>query len=396
VFENTPLIIVEDFNTLVQVAKRLGEAPVIGIDTEGDSFYHYRERVCLIQFSDANTDYIVDPLACKELSPLTQVLADPNIVKVLHGGDYDIVCLRRDYGFQLHGVFDTLIAAQLIGLPRFGLGDLVDTYFQYTMDKGYQRHNWSKRPLLEEHLEYARGDTHYLIPLRELLLEKVNQIGRLAHMEEECRLLEKREWQGRDFDPDGYLRVKGAAKLSDRELRVLRRLYIYRDSQAREMDRPPFKVFPDKAMLEIATRQPQTETEFERLFQRQRAMRRRYGRAMLEAVHKGLDDDFAIPKPTRSTKAAGYKRRLRGRAADRVLQALKKWRNNKIDSAEEYTTYTVASNATLKCIAESRPFDKTELSEIPNVRNWQLLEFGEEILDLLEHVAPRNTAGLGG
>ena len=380
---------VEDFDTLTEVAKRLGSSPIIGIDTEGDSFYHYRERVCLIQFSDAEADYIVDPLACDDLSPLKSVLADPNVIKVLHGGDYDIVCLRRDYDFQLHGVFDTLIAAQLIGVPRFGLGDLVNTYFQYSMDKAYQRHNWSKRPLLEEHLDYARGDTHFLIALREILLNKVEEIGRLSHLEEECKLLEKRTWQGREFDPNGYLKVKGATRLADRELRILKRLYVYRDEQAKAMDRPPFKVFPDKAMLEIATQQPKTENEFERLFQRQRAMRRRYGKAMLEAVHKGLEDDFEIPKLSKTSKTVGYKRRLRGRAADRVFQALKQWRNNKIESAVQYTSYTVASNATLKCIAESRPFDKAELSAVPNLRNWQLHEFGEEILDVLEQVAPR-------
>lgn len=388
-FEDTPLIMVEDADALQKLATRLAKAEIIGIDTEGDSFYHYRERVCLIQFSDTEADYIVDPLAVDDLSPLAEVLANPKIVKVLHGGDYDVVCLRRDFGFQLHGVFDTLIAAQLIGLPRFGLGDLVHTYFQYSMDKIYQRHNWSKRPLLKEHLAYARGDTHYLIRLREILLKNVEDIGRLSHLEEECLLLEKRTWQGRKFDPDGYLKIKGAARLSDDDLRILKRLYIYRDEQAREMDRPPFKVFPDKIMLEIATRRPKTEGEFEHMFQRQRAMRRRYGKAMVVAVNEGLQDDFQIPQPSRTTKTVSYSRRLRGRAADRVFQALKQWRNDKIDSADQYTSYTVASNATLKCIAEVRPFDKEELKGVPNLRDWQLVEFGEEILGLLDQVSPR-------
>jgi ribonuclease D len=388
-FENTPLIMVEDDAALIELSKRLAKADIIGIDTEGDSFYHYRERVCLIQFSDADTDYIVDPLTIDDLSPLADILSNPKIVKVLHGGDYDIVCLRRDFGFQLHGVFDTLIAAQLIGVPRFGLGDLVESNFQYSMDKVYQRHNWSKRPLLEEHLTYARGDTHFLIRLREILLAQVEEIGRVSHLEEECRLLEKRTWQGREFDPNGFLKVKGANKLSDPDLRILKRLYVYRDEQAREMDRPPFKVFPDKIMLEIATRHPKTEREFERMFQRQRAMRRRYGKAMVVAVNEGLKDDFKIPNPTRTTKSITYERRLRGRAADRVFQALKQWRNSKIESAEQYTSYTVASNAVLKCIAEVRPFDKEELENVPNLRNWQLVEFGQEILDVLDEVSPR-------
>ena len=143
---------VEDFETMAKVAEKLCCSPVIGIDTESDSFYHYREKVCLIQFSDAENDYIVDPLVIEDLSPLASVISDPNVVKVLHGADYDVVCLRRDFGFQFKNVFDTLIAAQLIGLPRFGLSDLVETYFGYAMDKSFQRYNWSKRPLLDEHL----------------------------------------------------------------------------------------------------------------------------------------------------------------------------------------------------------------------------------------------------
>ena len=237
----------------------------------------------------------------------------------------------------MKGVFDTLIAAQLIGVPRFGLGDLVQMNFDYTMDKVYQRHNWSKRPLEQAHLDYARGDTHFLLRLREILLEQVKAVGRVDHLVEECAILETREWQGRGFDPDGYLKIKGANQLSDEELRILRRLYLYRDEQAKQMDRPAFKVFPNAAMLQISQQQPKTDAELERLFQRQRPMRRRYGKAMVQAVRDGLNDRFAIPKPRASTKESSHQRRLRGRAAERVFQKLKTWRNQKIESDEIYT-----------------------------------------------------------
>jgi ribonuclease D len=390
-FEGTPLVMVEDFDTLKGVAEKLEKSPIIGIDTEGDSFYHYREKVCLIQFSDEDQDYIVDPLMIDDLSPLKSVLENPNIIKILHGADYDIVCLKRDFGFQLRGVFDTLVAAQLIGVPKFGLGDLVQTNFQFTMDKIYQRHNWSKRPLLQEHLDYARGDTHFLIRLREILLSQVEKLDRTSHLVEECALLEQREWQGRVFDPNGYLKVKGANKLSDEQLRIVRRLYLFRDEQAKSIDRPAFKIFPDRAIIDIAIHQPCTDAQLEKLFTRQRPMRHRYGKAMVAAVLDGLTDTHEIPKPSRqNSNPPPYTRRLKGRAAERMFQHLKTWRNEKIESNPIYTSYTVIANATLKAIAEIAPRDLEELAKVPNIRQWQQSEFGQELLEALKSPAAQD------
>lgn len=389
-YDETPLVMVEDKKTLDEVVQRLSRAPVIGVDTESDSFYSYQEKVCLVQISDLDADYIIDPLRIDDLSPLAPILADRSIPKVLHGADYDVVCLKRDFDFEIRNIFDTLVAAQLLGMQRIGLADLIQRYFGIELDKQYQRHDWSARPLLPEHLEYARGDTHFLPALREIMSRSLRELGRMRHLREECRILEKREWKGRPFDPDGYLNIKKANTLDDAGKRVLKRLYIYRDAAARQMDRPTFKVMPDQVLVRVAHDKPRSLAELDRVFPGMNAMKRRHGKHLVESVNQGLEDDFEIPKPKKRTrKRTGPRPRLTGRIQERVLEELKNWRNRRVEETEGLTPYLVASNTTLKSIAARRPLDKEELREIPDVRSWQVDEFGDEILDLLDELAPR-------
>jgi ribonuclease D len=394
-FDDKPLVFVDDADKLKETAHALAQSPVIGVDTESDSFYHYQEKVCLIQFSDLDRDYIVDPLAVEDLSILGPLLADPSIVKVLHGADYDVVCLGRDYGFEIHGLFDTLIASQLLALEKIGLADLIGRFFGIHVEKKYQRHDWSRRPLGEEHIDYAKGDTQYLLALREILTRKLKRAGRISHMEEECQILEKRKWTRPTFDENGYLNVKGAAKVQDpTTLRVLKRLFLYRDEQARKLDRPAFKVFPDRVMLDLAQKQPTSMSDLDQLFSRKQSMKRRHANAMLTCVEKGVADDFPIPK--RTTKKAkpkpkrknGPPARLRGRSADRVHQLLKQWRNDLVERDKTRTPTTVASNNVLRSIAVGRPTTLEELGALDDVRRWQVRDFGDELLSVLDEIAP--------
>jgi len=389
--EDTPLWLVEDAETLQEVAERLSSASVIGVDTESDSFYHYQEKVCLIQFSDLEADCIVDPLAIDDLSPLGPVFADRGIVKVLHGADYDVVCLGRDYGFRIHNIFDTMIAAQMIGSSHVGLADLIADLFGQEIDKQYQRHDWAARPLREEHLEYARGDTHWLIAVREILLRRLRRKGRIQHVQEECRLLEDRRWTPRPFDPDGYLKVKGASTLDDTGKRILKRFYLYRDSQAREMDRPVFKVIPDSVLVSVAEARPVDLQQLSERLPGKMALKRRHGAALVQAVVQGLEDDYPIPKKKKKKKAkrpSEPKARLKGRAAERVQTALRSWRNRVVQREPDRTPLTVASNSVLKSIARYRPTTLEELEAVPEVRRWQVHDFGEQILDVLDRVDP--------
>ena len=397
-FQDTELWFVEDASALGKTVEALSRAKVIGVDTEGDSFHHYREKVCLIQFSDLERDYIVDPLSVGDISSLAPIFADDSVVKVLHGADYDVVSLRRDFGFQIHNIFDTMIAAQMLAMPRIGLADLIGETFDIVIDKKYQRHDWARRPLKHEHIEYARGDTHFLLALHEILLRKLKRSRRLNRVVEECKLLEKREWEGRAFDPDGYLRIKGSSGLSDVAKRVLRRLYLFRNEQAKKQDRPAFKVLPDYVLLETAKAQPADMASLDKVFSGKAVMKRRYGTRLVDAVVQGLEDDFPVPTASRRkprSKAKGGPKpvaRLSGRAAERALLALKDWRNDKM-KALSMTPLGVVPNNVLKGIARARPVDEKELLAVPELRRWQVDEYGEEILEVLESVVPAAEIG---
>ncbi|MCB9668186.1 MAG: HRDC domain-containing protein [Alphaproteobacteria bacterium] len=384
---------VEDEEALARLVKALEAAPVIAVDTESNSMYAYQERVCLLQFSVLDSDWIVDPLAVDDLSSLAAVLADPDKPTVLHGADYDIRCLKRDYGFQIRGLFDTLIAAQMLGMQKIGLADLLVRFFGVEVDKQFQRHDWGRRPLLTEHLDYARGDTHFLIALRELLLRRLDRAGRIPHVVEECRIMEDLEPNDRPFDPDDAFKLKGIRGLDDGALRVLRKLYAFREQQAEAMDRPTFKVIPNQTLIDLARLKPKADDDLGKVLSSRSSIRRRWGRGLLDAVTAGLADDSPVstepPKPPR-TRRKGPRPRLTGRQADRATEALKQWRNRLCDENPRYTSHNVLSNGTLRKLATARPFDLEEMAAIPEVRSWQVRDFGSAVLAVLDEVDPRS------
>lgn len=391
-FGETELWFVDTPDKLRDMVAELSKAPVIGVDTESDSFHHYQEKVCLIQFSDHERDYILDPLAVGDISSMGPIFADRDSVKIFHGADYDVVCMKRDFGFEIHNIFDTMIGAQMAGYERFGLADLIEGFFGHHIDKKYQRHDWAKRPLHDEHIQYARGDTHFLLAIREIMIRRLKQVGRLRHLREECRILEQRKWAPREVDPAQWMKTKGSGHLDPNALRVLRALWNYRDAEAQRADRPHFKILPDSVLVRVAERQPGTFQELDNLFSGKMAMKKRYGKGMLAAVEEGLEDDSALPdgprKKRKRKKAKGPKARIRGKEAERVQAALKTWRNGLTRGGPLYTPITTASNSVLREIARARPTNLDELEAIPDVRRWQVRDFGEDILEVLDDAAP--------
>jgi len=381
-FGNTPLIIIEDDAALIAAVEKLRAAPVIGVDTEADSFHSYREKVCLIQLSDLESDFIVDPLKVTDMSPLGEIMADPTKVKVLHGADYDIVSMKRDFGYTFDNVFDTMISAQFLGFDKVGLADLIRRFFGHKIDKKYQRHDWSKRPLFEEHLDYARGDTHWLPAIRELLLIHLKRSGRLEAVEEEFALVQDREWAGRTDSDADFLRVKGAKTLEDDQKRVLRAVWEYRDGKAKSANRPAFKLIPDPFLLTLARSQPSDLDALNKLARRGSSMLRRHGESLVAAVKRGVEDDRDIPelpKPTRT-------RNLRmGPGMERYLNALKDWRNDKV-AKTGVPPVAVANNTLLKEVARLAPSDLETLREVPGIRRWQVADHGDELLSVVQSV----------
>lgn len=368
---------------LAAAAEALSQATVIGVDTESDSFFSYRERCCLVQITaEGLPDFIIDPLAVPDLSPLGPLFADPRITKVFHGADYDVVILKRDFGFTFETLFDTMIAAQATGRARFGLSDLVAAHFGMVLDKKWQRHDWSSRPLHTEHLEYARYDSHFLPALMRLLQADAQAAGRTAMLEEECRLLEARAWTGRAFDPDDCIKIKGAQSLDPTALKVLRAVNAVRERLAEAKGRPPFKVWGNDECLQIARTAPTQRADLARALGPQNHVLRRYADEVLTAVAQGLADESPPPGRKKPPPRSPDDPPPFQREDEPLFERLKSWRNRQAD-AERLGPGMVLPNHLLRVIAAVKPVDEAALRAVPDVRSWQVHNYGEPVLEIL-------------
>jgi len=268
----------------------------IALDTEGASFHRFVDRIYLLQLSTRDTTAVVDPLAVGRPERLGKLLEDERVEKVLHDADYDLRLLHQDYGWHARNVFDTRIAAQLLGLTSFGLAALLDKYFGVRLDKKHQRADWSIRPLTPGMLDYAAQDTMYLLELRDRMREALERAGRWEWALEEFQRLEGLRWEDEDASI-AFFRVKGARDLSRRELARLRELVQWRDRVAAEMDRATFRVVGNEVLLESARRAPSTISELLEIKGVPRALAERRGRELLDAVKRGdAVADADLPK----------------------------------------------------------------------------------------------------
>lgn len=274
--------LVADPAGLAELIAVLGPAGPIALDTESNSFHAYKERVCLLQLSVPGRDWIVDPLAV-DVGPLGAVLADGRET-VLHGADYDVRCLKRDFGWSLPRLFDTMVAARRLGVVGLGLSALVEARFGVRLSKAHQRSDWGRRPLTADQLAYAALDTHYLLALRDALGAELEAKGMGAAAREEFDRIAAARPHVRTFDPEGWRRLKGARALEPLGQRILRALWIAREQRAEALGRPPFKVLGEHAMLEIARRRPDGVEALARIPGVTPAVIRNVGEAALEAV----------------------------------------------------------------------------------------------------------------
>jgi len=258
----------------------------LGVDTEADSRHHYPEKTCLVQIVANGEVFIIDPLADVDLSVLRTVFERPDVQKLFHGADFDLRGLNRDWGFELHGVYDTNIAARFAGLERFGYAALIEDLLGHIIakDQRLQRSDWSKRPLTEPALEYAASDVIYLADVRDQINERLAKLGRTAWVEEELLRLEQIRYTPPDPDA-AYLGVRGSHLLGARGLGVLKAVWAMRELEARRLDRPTAFIIPADAMIAIASN---PETDLGEIKGIGPQTRRRLGPAIAKAVEVGL------------------------------------------------------------------------------------------------------------
>jgi len=248
-------LLLDETSAAAEFLAELRSEARIAVDLEADSLHNYREKICLVQVSTAGATRVLDPLAAPGiLSGLVPVLSDRSVLKVFHGGDYDVRLLKREGAAAVSNVFDTMIAAQIAGRERYGLAALLEEEFGVLLDKRYQRADWSRRPLDPGMLAYAAADTAHLLALSDRLSEELVRLGRLGWAEEEFLLLEqvepsapKKPW---------CLNVKGAGRLAPRQLARLQALLELREDLASSWNRPPFKVLVNQVLIDWAVRPP--------------------------------------------------------------------------------------------------------------------------------------------
>jgi len=371
--------IISSAPALEDLVAHLRHEPQIAVDTESNSLYVYYERVCLIQLSTRREDFVIDPLALPDLTPLAALLAEPSVEKVFHAAEYDLLGLKRDFGVEVASLFDTMVAARILGWPQVGLGPILEKHFGVRLDKRWQRADWGHRPLSPEQLSYARLDTHYLLPLRDMLYHELEAAGRLEEAREEfARIAAVAPAPRREvnFDAEGFWRVSGAQGLDGRALAVLREVYAYRDEQARAKNRPPFKVLGDRVLVRLAKTQPTRLEDLRLLVGLSPYQMQRYGRGLLAAVARGLA--APIPHPPRRNQ----------RPDEAVLaryEALREWRKQRAQERGVESDVILPREA-MWALARQAPTTLDELVSVLPLGPWRRETYGEEILQVLRQV----------
>lgn len=360
-------------DALARLAEQLSHQPLIAVDTESNSLYAYRERVCLIQMSTREQDFLIDPLAVKDLSPLAPLFADPQIEKVFHAAEYDIMCLKRDYGFTFANLFDTMVASRIIGRKQIGLGNLLGEYFGVEVNKRFQRADWSRRPIPRDQLNYAQHDTHYLPALRDILSELLQQQQRFQEAQEVFADLGAIPAAVHTFDPDGFWRIHAARELSPREMAVLKELFLLRDKIAQQRNYPPFKVVNDETLITVVKKMPANEAALYTIEGLNDRLIERQGTAILEAIQRGIQNK----PPQRPDLSPRLDQETTAR-----YDTLHRWR--KMRAAERgVESDVIIPKEALWALAKLPARTLEELDRIPGLGPWKREQYGEELLALL-------------
>jgi ribonuclease D len=348
--------------------------PAVAVDTEGASFHRFVDRIYLLQLSTRTQTVILDPLTIGKPEPLGRILEDERVEVVFHDADYDLRLLHQDYGWQTTHIFDTRVAAQLLGIRAFGLAALLERYFGIRLEKKHQRADWSMRPLPQDMLDYAAQDTMYLLDLRDRMRADLEEAGRMEWAREEFQRLEGTHWES-EPDANGFLRIKGTRDLNRRQLALFRELAAWRDEVARELDRATFRVAGNEALLEVARQAPRTMEALTSIRGVPRGIAGRGGKEILDAVRRGLevpDSDLPrFPRAPRWERDPDFDARVTRLRAVREAAATRL----ALDPG------VLISRERLETIARLRPSTMDELLTVPDLRRWQASEIGEGVLE---------------
>ncbi len=379
--KDIPFVYVDRRSDFDRVVSEIEKEDVIGVDLEADSLFHYTEKICLIQISTDSRNILIDPLMIEDVSGLSQVFLNPKIRKIFHGADYDIRSLHRDYAIEVNGLFDTQIAATFLGLRETGLAGVIKSRFSKTIEKKYQKKDWSRRPLPDAMLKYAVQDSLFLLPLAEMLEQELKAKGLLFCVLEECERLQKvrvNPSSGQFF----FLKHKGAGRLSPRSLTILEAVLQLRNDMARKLDRPAFKVMGNEQINRIVKEKPVVIDELGGKDGLSPKQIKRFGRFVLQKVNEAMmiPDDSLLFYPKKTMPKLGRKTIAH-------IKELKKWREYRsLDMGLDPAI--ICSNSQILSLAKACPKTEIDLKNIEDFRVWQQKLFGHEICILLNREPP--------
>jgi ribonuclease D len=368
--------LVEDEQGLRRFLDALDRATEIAVDTEGDSFFSYPEKVCLVQVTALEQDWLVDPLARLDLSGLGRLMADPARLKIFHDGEYDVLSLKRDYRFQFKNLFDTRVAAAALGAQNPGLASVLEERFGIQLDKSMQRSEWSRRPLSPKQIRYAQLDTHFLVPLMREQRRELEEREKMMIVDGECRRLERLEPPGNEFDPDEFVRIKGAREVPPLERQALRELFILRERLSLEFGRPPFKVIGNESLVAIAMEMPKSAFQLGKINGFSSGQIRKLGQQVIEAIDRAraLGPLAKLPRLPNREGTSGFTE-----PEVELHERMKQWRKGAAAAMGIDSAYLVNRHVLLR-IVKSRPKTISALQTIEGIEPWQIEKLGEPIL----------------
>lgn len=373
-----PARFIDEPEALHEALQAWAEDGLVGMDCESNSFFAYRDRLCLLQVTAAGQDWIVDPIALGEdLQAINPLLADPDVVKIFHAAEYDMMLLRQDLGAEVRGLFDTQVAMTLLQYERTGLAHLLEEEYGVTVSKKEQRSDWGKRPLSDAQIEYARTDTHYLPDLYRRLHRELVSNDLLSAAEGECERLVTEVLSPREPDYDGWKRMKKARGFDGEQMARLRELFRWREKTAERIDKPTFRVLSNEALLDLARKPPRDMRELAGRKGVGWPKAKRNGDAILEALGRaeGEKVDLSVPKVS---PAERRRRRLRREN----YEALRSWRKRRADELG-LPSERLMHRRHLEEIAKQLPRTREQLLEAVPLNDWQREQLEESLLDVL-------------
>lgn len=380
-----PPTLVNTGATFQKMLKQLDGQRLIALDTESDSLYRYYPKVCLIQlttFADPNdqdpkkiVDYLLDPLALNDLQALGTLLRDPTVEIIMHAADNDILILQRDFDFQFHTIFDTQLAARILGWQQIGLGAILQHFFGVTSDKRMQRTDWGRRPLTAQQIKYAQMDTHYLPALRAKMMQELNAVDRWEEAQEAFTMLQLIDYNDREPSARSFWQMRQLRDVPHDAYGVLEALWQWRETEAQKQDRPPFKIATDQTLIALAVEQPndlKTLSAVKGVGQKQIHQQ---GRAILRSIAEG--QQRPIPEPPVNERQEAPEKSVQNR-----YDTLRQWRTQAAE-ARGVAPEIVFSNHILMALAQRMPTSEAEITEIPEIGPWKARTYGQALLAIL-------------